>query len=90
MKHIGQITWISGPVARVRVEGSISLSEQVWVGEARLAGEVIALEHDRAIIQVYEETSGLKPGEPLFGSGEPLSLSWVRPRNRGRRKNKLK
>ena len=44
------------------------------MGEARLAGEVIALDHDLATIQVYEETNGLRPGEPLYGTGSPLSV----------------
>jgi len=52
----------------------LGLLEQVWAGEARLTGEVIALEHDQATIQIYEETSGLRPGEPLFASGRPLSV----------------
>ena len=45
------------------------------MGEARLTGEVIALGHDIATIQVYEETNGLRPGEPLYGTGAPLSVS---------------
>jgi V/A-type H+-transporting ATPase subunit A len=52
--------------------------EQVQVGEERLAGEVIALRHDVATIQVYEETNGLRPGEPLYGTGAPLSV-WLGP-----------
>ncbi len=72
---IGSLTWISGPVVRARVTGPLSVLEQVQVGEARLAGEVIALAHDIATIQVYEETNGLRPGEPLFGTGAPLSAS---------------
>jgi V/A-type H+-transporting ATPase subunit A len=71
----GALTWISGPVVRARVTGPLSVLEQVQVGEARLAGEVIALAHDIATIQVYEETNGLRPGEPLFGTGAPLSAS---------------
>jgi V/A-type H+/Na+-transporting ATPase subunit A len=71
----GSLTWISGPVVRARVTGPLSVLEQVQVGEARLAGEVIALAHDIATIQVYEETNGLRPGEPLYGTGAPLSVS---------------
>ena len=71
----GSLTWISGPVVRARVTDPLSVLEQVQVGEARLAGEVIALAHDIATIQVYEETNGLRPGEPLFGTGAPLSAS---------------
>ncbi len=52
--RVGALTWISGPVVRARVAGRLSVLEQVQVGEARLAGEVIALGHDIATIQVYE------------------------------------
>lgn len=72
---VGVLTWISGPVAHARVTGELAILEQVWVGDARLAGEVIALDHDRATIQIYEETTGLRPGEPLYGSGQPLSVA---------------
>ena len=71
----GDLIWISGPVIRARVTGPLGVLEQVQVGEARLAGEVIALRHDVATIQVYEETHGLRPGEPLFGTGAPLSVT---------------
>ena len=70
----GTLIWISGPVAHVRTTGQLAILEQVWVGQARLTGEVIALDHDIATVQIYEETTGLRPGEPLFGSGHPLSL----------------
>jgi V/A-type H+-transporting ATPase subunit A len=73
--RVGSLIWISGPVVRARVTGPLSVLEQVQVGDARLAGEVIALAHDIATIQVYEETSGLRPGEPLFGTSAPLSAS---------------
>ncbi len=75
LTRAGCLTWISGPVVRARVTGPLSVLEQVQVGEARLAGEVIALAHDIATIQVYEETNGLRPGEALFGTGAPLSAS---------------
>jgi V/A-type H+/Na+-transporting ATPase subunit A len=68
------LTWISGPVVKARISGTLSVLEQVEVGEDRLAGEVIALQHDAATIQVYEETNGLRPGEPLYGTGSPLSV----------------
>ena len=72
---VGSLTWISGPVAHAQVTADLAILEQVWVGDARLAGEVIALEHDQATIQIYEETTGLRPGEPLYGSGQPLSVA---------------
>ncbi|AIJ06427.1 V-type ATP synthase subunit A [Methanocaldococcus bathoardescens] len=48
--------------------------EVVKVGEEKLTGEIIQLQDDRAVIQVYEETSGVKPGEPVVGTGAPLSV----------------
>jgi len=71
---IGSLTRISGPVVKARISGPLGVLEQVQVGEARLTGEVIALQHDLATIQVYEETHGLRPGEPLYGTGSPLSV----------------
>jgi V/A-type H+/Na+-transporting ATPase subunit A len=75
MTEAGAITSISGPVVKARVTGELGVLEQVHVGTARLTGEVIALRHDVATIQVYEDTNGLRPGEPLFGSGAPLSVT---------------
>jgi V/A-type H+-transporting ATPase subunit A len=72
---VGALTWISGPVVRARITGPLSVLEQVQVGEARLAGEVIGLSHNIATVQVYEETNGLRPGEPLHGTGAPFSVS---------------
>ena len=74
MNRVGRLARINGPVITARLEAGVSLLEQVWVGESLLAGEVILLDHDLATIQVYEETTGLRPDEPLFGSGELLSL----------------
>src|SRR4030065_2528210 len=48
--------------------------ETVVVGNSKLVGEVIRLTGDVAFIQVYESTSGLKPGEPVIGTGNPLSV----------------
>ena len=50
------------------------MHEMVTVGKERLRGEIIRIEEDFAIIQVYENTSGLKPGEEVFGTGKPLSV----------------
>jgi V/A-type H+/Na+-transporting ATPase subunit A len=54
---------------------SAKMYETVEVGESKLIGEVIRLTGDVAFIQVYETTSGLKPGEPVVGTGQPLSVS---------------
>ena len=50
------------------------MHEMVTVGKERLRGEIIRIEEDAAIIQVYENTSGLKPGEEVLGTGKPLSV----------------
>ncbi|MGB9732750.1 MAG: V-type ATP synthase subunit A, partial [Candidatus Micrarchaeales archaeon] len=51
-----------------------NMYDVVRVGEAKLIGEVIQLRGEKAVIQVYEETSGLRPGEPVATTGKPLSV----------------
>ena len=46
----------------------------VKVGKAKLIGEIIQLDKEKAIIQVYEDTSGVRPGEPVASTGKPLSV----------------
>lgn len=72
---IGSLIWITESVVLARIEGRLTMSEQVWVGQNRLTAEVIALNSDVATIQVYEDTSGLHVGEPLYGTGQPLSVT---------------
>jgi V/A-type H+-transporting ATPase subunit A len=69
---IGTVTGVNGPVVRAQTKATLGMSELVWVGEERLVGEVIGLEEDRATVQVYEDTTGLKPGDPLAASALPL------------------
>lgn len=73
-KSHGKLFWISGPVVKAHIDGKLAMSEQVWVGEDQLAAEVIDVSQKTATIQVYEETSDLHLGEPVFGSGKPLSV----------------
>jgi V/A-type H+-transporting ATPase subunit A len=73
-QQIGAVTWISGPVLRARGSRTISMMELVEVGQDRLVGEVIGLEGDVITIQVYEETSGMHPGAPVYSTGLPLSV----------------
>ncbi|HEX9080188.1 MAG TPA: V-type ATP synthase subunit A [Desulfuromonadaceae bacterium] len=68
----GTIIGISGPTVTVAIPG-LRLYEIVRVGEAGLAGEVVRLERERAVVQVYEETRGLSVGEPARGTGSPLT-----------------
>ncbi|GIX28681.1 MAG: ATP synthase subunit A [Burkholderiales bacterium] len=69
-----EITWISGPVLRARTRGTFQMREAVEVGERRLLGEVIRIENDGIVAQVYEDTTGLRPGAVVRGSGQPLSV----------------
>ena len=70
----GRIVWVSGPAVRADGMSDAKMYETVTVGDAKLVGEVIRLTGDVAFIQVYESTSGLKPGEPVIGTGAPLSV----------------
>jgi V/A-type H+-transporting ATPase subunit A len=70
----GRIVWVSGPAVRADGMASAKMYETVTVGDSKLIGEVIRLTGDIAFIQVYESTSGLKPGEPVVGTGQPLSV----------------
>ncbi len=65
---------INGPVVTVKDTKSFSMTEMVYVGSERLVGEVIGITDEFTTIQVYEETTGLKPGEPVFGTGGPMKV----------------
>ena len=71
---IGTVTWINGPVVRARATARVGMNEVVEIGSEHLVGEVIGLNQEIVTIQVYEETSGLRPGAPVFGTGSPLSV----------------
>jgi V/A-type H+-transporting ATPase subunit A len=68
------ITWISGPVLRARTRGAFHVSEAALVGSQRLLGEVIRVDGGEAVVQVYEDTTGLRPGDPLTATGAQLSV----------------
>jgi len=68
------IEWVSGPVVRARPEGAFVMREAVRVGEQGLLGEVIRIKESEIVIQVYEDTTGLRPGIQIEGSGQPLSV----------------
>jgi len=70
----GIISRVSGPVVIAKNMSKAQMYELVKVGELELIGEIIRLEGDKATIQVYEETSGIKPGEKVEGTGKPLSV----------------
>ena len=65
---------INGPVVTVRNTRSFSMMEMVYVGEARLVGEIIGINEKFTTVQVYEETTGLKPGDPIYGTGTPMNV----------------
>jgi len=69
-----RITWISGPVLRAATEDTFHINEAVHVGDQQLLGEVIRIERNIIVAQVYEDTSGLRPGSRVTGNGRPLSV----------------
>jgi len=70
-----QIYGINGPVVTVKGRTGLQMMEMVHVGDARLVGEVIGLDADRTTIQVYEETGGLRPGQPIYPTGGPMCVT---------------
>lgn len=70
----GKIVWISGPAVKADGMSDAKMYETVQVGNDKLIGEVIRITGDVAFIQVYESTSGIQPGEPVVGTGKPLSV----------------
>ena len=70
----GTIVKVSGPLIVASGMGDVELYDVVRVSEKHLIGEVIELRGDMASIQVYEETAGLGPGEPVESTGSPLSV----------------
>ena len=71
---MGNIERISGPLVVANGMTGTKMYDVVKVGDAKLIGEIIQLKKDRAVIQVYEDTTGLKPGEAVVSTGEPLSV----------------
>ena len=71
---MAEISRISGPLVEAEGMAASFMNEVVYVGEEKLLGEVIRIKVDVASIQVYEDTGGLMPGEPVKGSGSPLSI----------------
>ena len=63
---------INGPVVKVKDTVSFSMLEMVYVGNDSLMGEVISISKEFTTIQVYETTTGLKPGEPVVSTGSPI------------------
>ncbi len=74
MRRVGSVEWVNGPVVRIRAESALQMMEMVLVGEDRIVGEAMELCADRATLQVYEDTTGLEPGAPVWGTGLPLHV----------------
>ncbi|MBR6940778.1 MAG: V-type ATP synthase subunit A, partial [Clostridia bacterium] len=70
----GVITKIAGPLVVASGMRDANMFDVVRVSDSRLIGEIIEMHGDRASIQVYEETSGIKTGEPVESTEEPLSV----------------
>lgn len=70
----GRIVKVSGPLVVADSMDEANVFDVVKVGEKKLIGEIIEMRGDKASIQVYEETSGIGPGDPVITTGEPLSV----------------
>ena len=75
MSKTGIIYGINGPVIYLKGNTGFKMSEMVYVGQENLVGEVISLKKDATTVQVFEETSGLKPGETVTASGDAISVT---------------
>ena len=71
---VGKIIKVSGPLVVAEGMDEANVYDVVQVSDNKLIGEIIEMRGDRASIQVYEETVGIGPGEPVYSTGEPLSV----------------
>ena len=74
MTSLARVRWIAGPVLHAQAQGAFALRESVRVGPQALLGEVVQLHGDVIVVQVYEDTTGLRPGSMVVGSGQPLAI----------------
>ena len=75
MHKTGTIYGINGPVIYLKGNTGFQMAEMVYVGKERLVGEVIRLTNDITPIQVFEETTGLRPGDPVEATGDAISVT---------------
>ena len=75
MEKTGKIYGINGPVIYIKGKTDFKMGEMVYVSSEKLVGEVIGLTSDMTTIQVYEETSGLKPGETVYGTDSAIFVT---------------
>lgn len=71
----GKIYGINGPIIHLKGDAGFMMNEMVYVGKENLVGEVIGLTSTNTTIQVYEETTGIRPGEVVTGTGAPVSVT---------------
>ena len=74
MSKTGIIYGINGPVVYLKGDSGFKISEMVYVGKEKLVGEVIGLKKGMTTVQVFEETTGLRPGETVTGTGDAISV----------------
>lgn len=72
--RLGTVISVAGPLVIAKDMNTAKIYDMVTVSDKHLIGEIIEMRGDKASIQVYEETSMLGPGEPVYGEGEPLSV----------------
>lgn len=75
MENQNVIYGINGPVVTMKNAKGFSMMEMVYVGQQRLVGEIIGITDRLTTVQVYEETSGLRPGDPIVGTGAPMNVT---------------
>lgn len=71
---VGKIVKVSGPLVVAEGMDEANVYDVVQVSSDKLIGEIIEMRGDRASIQVYEDTTGIGPGDPVYSTGEPLSV----------------
>lgn len=70
----GKIAGVNGPVVTVRGSKEFQMLEMIFVGHLKLIGEIINISGENVIVQVYESTTGLAVGEPVYATGQPMAL----------------
>ena len=74
MSNTGIIYGVNGPVIYLKGDSGFKISEMVYVGPEHLVGEIIGLKKGMTTVQVFEETTGLKPGDTVTGTGDAISV----------------
>ena len=74
MSNTGIIYGVNGPVIYLKGDNGFKISEMVYVGPEHLVGEIIGLKKGMTTVQVFEETTGLKPGDTVTGTGDAISV----------------